>query len=322
MGTDPRKSTGFFSTASAFSPEVGALVHPNRVGGYYIDFDFKAESPRWPPEWLGPREGQLHVTLAQWALGAYERYLKGEGEQWLDAARRAGDYLLDDQEPDGSWLHLMPMPHTFPLDPPWISGMAQGEGASVLVRLHRETGEERYAEGALRALRPFAKAPGEGGVRAELHGGPFFEEYPTTRPSFVLNGGIFALWGAYDVGVALRDQAAASDFETGLDVLARSIHLWDTGSWSLYDLYPLLPVRNVASSAYHLLHIRQLEAMALIAPRAELDRTLQRFRDYADSRVSRASSFAHKVVFRLVVPRNRLLGRRLPWTRGEARARS
>ena len=80
-------------------------------------------------------------------------------------------------------------PHFSPRSAVDLGDGAGTERASVLVRLHRETGEERYAEGALRALRPFAKAQAQGGVRAELHGGPFFEEYPTTRPSFVLNGG-------------------------------------------------------------------------------------------------------------------------------------
>lgn len=320
MASDPRKSTGFFSSAGAFSPEVGSLVRPGQVRGYYIDFDFKAEAPDWPPQWLGPREGQLHVTLTQWALGCLERHLKGEGERWLEAARRAGDHLLSDQEDDGSWVHRMPMPHTFPLDPPWISGMAQGEGASVLVRLHAETGDDRYAEGALRALRPFARAPSDGGVRAKLGGGPFFEEYPTDLPSFVLNGGIFALWGAYDVSVSLGDATATADFEAGLQTLAANIHRWDTGHWSLYDLYSALPMRNVASSAYHLLHIRQLEAMQLVAPRPEFERTIERFQGYMDRRLNRVGSFGRKVAFRLLVPRNRVLGRRLPWTRGEARA--
>ncbi|MBM3666215.1 MAG: hypothetical protein FJW90_01815 [Actinobacteria bacterium] len=319
MASD-HKSTGFFSSARVFSPRVGAHMDPEGVRGYPIDFGFKAESPDWPPAWMGPRETLLHVELTQWGLGCFERYLWGEGESWLAGARAGADHLVSDQEPGGAWVHRFPMPHTFPLDPPWLSSMAQGQGASLLTRLHAETGEEAYAEAALRALGPFAAPTAAGGVRVELEGGPFFEEYPTEPASYVLNGGIFALWGARDVAVGLGDQSAAADWERGLDALARGIGRWDTGRWSLYDLYPALPLRNVASSAYHLLHIRQLEANQAIGPRPELAAAAERFRGYMARRSNRAGSFAHKLAFRLVVPRNRVLGRRMPWTRGEATA--
>ena len=119
-------------------------------------------------------------------MGCYERYLSGEGEEWLAAALGAGDYLLAEQEPDGrhagGWLHRFPMRHTFRLPVPWLSGMAQGEAASLLVRLFLETDADRYAEAARRALRPLRRLSAEGGVQARLGDGPFPEEYPTSPP--------------------------------------------------------------------------------------------------------------------------------------------
>ena len=104
------------------------------------------------------------------------------------------------------------MPHTFRLDPPWLSAMAQGEGASLLTRLHLETGEERYAEAALLALKTMELAVPAGGTLAEFEGQPFLEEYPTEIPSCVLNGAIFAIWGLDDVGRGLNDAAAMEVF--------------------------------------------------------------------------------------------------------------
>ena len=113
----------------------------------------------------------------------------------------------------------------------------------------------------------------EGGVQATLDGRRWPEEYPTEPPSYVLNGGIFALWGYYDVGrrAARRGGARARSSE-GADTLARNLHRWDTGYWSRYDLFPH-PVLNVASSFYHALHTSQLEAMNVIAPRPEFEPT-------------------------------------------------
>lgn len=314
QATDP----DFFSSAKSFPTAMGNNIEAGKVRGYYFDLRFKAETPSWPPSWLKSRDEQLHVGTAQWALGAYERYLEGEGEEWLACALEAGRYLVDDLEQggpfDGAWLHWMEMPHTYRLRPPWISAMAQGEGASLLVRLHAETGDESFAEAARRALKPLSIPVRSGGVRALLGGGPFFEEYPTEPPSFVLNGGIFAMWGCYDVGVGLEDSAATQDFEDALDALARSIERWDTGYWSLYDLFPHPVFPNVASSAYHALHITQLRAMQRIAPRKELEETAERFEGYTKERGNGARAFAVKSAFRLLTPRNRLLAHKPPWS--------
>jgi heparosan-N-sulfate-glucuronate 5-epimerase len=310
--TDP----GMLSTARSFKAAVGSRVQRGGAGGYYIDFRFKAETPEWPPPgWSAPNASAFHVASAQWGLGAYERYLHGEGEEWLDAAMKAGAHLIEAQEPDGTWPHLVAMPHTYRLDPPWLSAMAQGEGASLFVRVHAETGEERYADAARRALACFSVPVAAGGVEARLGDGPFFEEYPTPVPSLVLNGGVFALWGAHDVGAALGDATAARRFEDGLAALAANIDRFDTGYWSRYDLYPFR-IRNIASGAYHQLHINQLEAMQLVAPRDEIAAAAERFRAYAESRLNSARAFAAKVAFRLAVPRNALLARRMPGSRG------
>jgi heparosan-N-sulfate-glucuronate 5-epimerase len=308
---------GFFSSARTFELPVGSNIRRGEPAGYYIDFSRKPESPRWPPEWFARApEGHLHCVPAQWGLGCFERYLSGHGEVWLAAAVDAGEYMLGRQEPagrhSGGWLHRRPVHHTFDVEPPWLSAMAQGEGASLLARIHATTGEDRFAEAARRALEPLALSSGGGGVRAELDGGFFLEEYPTEPPSLVLNGGIFALWGYYDVAIALADSEAQREFEQGLEALAGNIHRWDTGRWSRYDLFPRRVV-NVASSAYHLLHVNQLRAMQLVDPRPELEGAIQRFQSYMDSRLLRSEAFARKALFRLLVPRNRVLARRTPF---------
>jgi hypothetical protein len=157
----------------------------------------------------------------------------------------------------------------------------------------------------------------EGGVRARLGAGFFLEEYPTDPPSLVLNGGIFALWGYRDVAVALGDEEAHREFERGVDTLAGNLQRWDTGSWSRYDLFPRR-VDNVASPAYHVLHINQLLAMQLIAPRPELAAAAAKFDRYRRSRPHRMRAFARKALFRVLVPRNRLLAHRTPFARAAA----
>jgi heparosan-N-sulfate-glucuronate 5-epimerase len=307
----------FFS--HSFHLGRGRHVDAAGVRGYPIDFGAKAETPSVLPGFVRQPGRYLWVAHVQRGLGCYERWLSGDGEHWLAGARAAADLLVEHQASggphDGAWVQRAPYPHTFVLEPPWVSGMAQGEGASLLVRVHRETGDQRYADAAVRALAPLAVRSSDGGACALLDGRPFPEEYPTQPSSFVLNGAIFALWGLRDVAVGLGQVEAGRAFEQGVDALAASIQRWDTGGWSLYDLFPHR-VPNVASGAYHALHVAQLEAMVELAPRPELAAAAERFAAYGASRASRARAFARKALFRVAVPRSRRAARMLPWTAG------
>jgi heparosan-N-sulfate-glucuronate 5-epimerase len=302
----------------SFKLARGRHVDPKGVRGYPIDFSAKALGTELLPGFVHYPGQPLWVAHVQRALGCYERHLAGDGDEWLDAARRAADLLLEHQAGDGGWRQLDPYPHTYVLRPPWVSAMAQGEGASLLVRVHRETGEDRYAEAARSALGPMRVPSADGGASAELDGRWLPEEYPTDPPSFVLNGAVFALWGLRDVAVGLGDGDAAREFEAGVDTLAASIQHWDTGSWSRYDLHPHR-VTNVASRAYHELHITQLEAMDELAPRPELRAAATRFAAYDASRSRQAAALARKVLFRIAEPRSARIARLLPWARGAAR---
>lgn len=320
-GTDP----DVFGSERSFSPEIGSRWEADGAPrGYYIDFRFKALSAEWPPRWLRPLGERLHVATIQWGLGAYERFVEGEGDEWLHAAIAVAEHLVERRHRGGSqaggWRQFMPMRHTFRIEPPWLSALAQGEGASLLVRLHLETGEERFAEAARGALAPLAVPVAEGGVLAELGGAPFLEEYPTSPPSHVLNGAIFALWGYRDVGVGLGDGEALERFEVLTSALAANLHRWDTGWWSRYDLFPH-PLPNVASPAYHLLHIRQLEVLERLTSHPEIAAARSGFEAYRGRTAYRRRAMAQKVAFRLLVPRNAALAHRLPWSDSSGRRR-
>jgi hypothetical protein len=300
--------------SSSFKVERGQRADPAAVRGYPIDFRVKALRTEMWPGFAEEPGAHVWVGPIQRGLGCFERYVHGEGEQWLAAARETADLLVREQRDDGGFEHRFHYPHTFDIAPPWLSGMAQGEGASLLVRVHAETGEERYAEAARRALGPLGRTRAEGGASAPLDGTLVPEEYPTDPPSLVLNGMIFGLWGLRDVAVGLDDTEAGAAFAAGADAVARSIERWDTGWWSAYDLHPHR-VRNVASVGYHALHVAQLEALHALAPREQLAQAAERWTRYGRSRANRARAWAGKIAFRLAVPRSERVASALPWAR-------
>jgi hypothetical protein len=306
-----------FGTAGDFSAPAGTRVDPNRPVGYYLDLRSKADAPGFPPPWWPRTPYVPRVVVFQWGLGCWEHYLEGQGEQWLETARWAADQMLAQQHRTGphagGWTHEFRFRHTYNLGPPWMSGMAQGQAASLLVRIHLETGEDRYAEAALAALEPMRRPVADGGVGGELNGGWLPEEYPTDPRSHVLNGAIFGVWGVYDVGAALGDDEASELARSGIDTIADSLELYDTGHWSRYDLFPH-PVANVASPMYHRLHVNQLRAMGAISDDPRFATTADDFERYERSRLALGRAYAEKIAFRMLVPRNRWLAHRLPWS--------
>lgn len=289
---------------ATFPTSIGQLIRPGTVHGYYVDLRIKATSPGAPPVWP---EARMHVKTTQWGLACFERHLAGEEGPWLRSAIAAGEHLVAIQRRDGpqegGWVHAMPYPDTFATGPEWLSGLGQGQGASLLARLHVATGSSEFADAARRALLPLRRTASEGGVGADLGGGSFPQEYPTTPISHVLNGGIFAIWGMYDVGIALDDASAAGEFTEYAATLAENIHRWDVGFWSRYDLVPGRP-RNLASPWYHRLHIVQLDAMQLLAPHAALAAARARFERYSASPWNVTRATLEKVKFRALRPRS------------------
>jgi hypothetical protein len=314
-------STGFFSSARRLRLPPGEALE---AGGYHLDLRVKAPVDHDPFQG-GPQgrdfvplrgrdfvlpHGRDFVAVAQSGLGSFERFARGEGEQHLERALLLGRHLAACQHRErgprfGGFLHEVAFTYGRPLRPPWVSGMAQGEAASLLVRLARATGDDALGEAAVDALAPLEQPVGAGGAAGELPGGGWFpEEYPTEPQSHVLNGGIFALWGARDVADALGDARARRLFATGLDSLASSLDRWSLGYLSRFDLFPFRLLPNVASSFYHVLHIDQLRALGSLTGDERVLAAARLFERQHARRAARALAFAHKAAFRMAVPRD------------------
>jgi len=201
---------GLLTSPSYFRLAMGSRISPTRPQGYYIDLREKAVRAEWPPPWWPYPGWHRYIALGQWGLAAYERYMLDEGDEWLDTALVGGDHLVATQltgKLAGAWHEPEDYPHTFQVPGPWVSAMAQGLCASYLARLYVSTNREEFAESARRAVEAMKIPTEAGGCSAPLNGSSFPEEYPTTPPSFVLNGAIYAVYGVIDVALATGDEA-------------------------------------------------------------------------------------------------------------------
>lgn len=189
----------------------------------------------------------------------------------------------------------------------WYSAMGQGHAISLLARAyHHSKGDSRYLRAAVDGMKPFRVPSKQGGVLAKFLGKfDWYEEYPTTPASFVLNGFIYSLLGLYDLNATApvtMAKEARSLYDQGMISLKKMLVLFDTGSGTIYDLRhftlgkPILfnDVRNgfinifilvgigpnIARWDYHATHVNQLLLLATIDRDPLIARTAERWRMY------------------------------------------
>jgi D-glucuronyl C5-epimerase-like protein len=149
------------------------------------------------------------------------------------------------------------------LEAPWVSAYAQGFALSLFVRLFRVTGEATYADGARSVFLSFRQlgTRWRPWVDYTTGGDLWLEEYPSGRPSHVLNGFNFALFGLYDYERLSRDPGAHQLLEAALATMRRRAVAYRVpGGISYYDL-----VHRTQWPHYHAIHVWQLRDLAAIS---------------------------------------------------------
>ena len=292
-------------------PEENLNANPGELGEYYMLFAEKAnydgayDRAGIPQlDYRGKIGRQYNpIAIAQYGLGNYNLFRRTGDADRRDKFLRVADWLVQHLEPNAQgvavWNHYFDWEYRDTLRAPWYSALAQGQGISVLVRAHNESGDSRYLDAAQRALASFFKPVTEGGVAfTDEHGDVWFEEYVVSPPTHILNGFIWAAWGVYDYFLATRDSSAQELFGRAVLTLERNLDRYDLGFWSLYEQSGTrLPM--VASPFYHQLHIVQLRVMHRLTGEDKFRRVADRWERYSRSRSKRTRALCYKSAFKL-----------------------
>ena len=287
---------------------AGNVSHSPQLGAYYLDFSASADQVA--QGLFGPfdadgvplvdydrlllgspnvKPGQVYgihytpVTVAQYGLGLHSACERQPDAEQHRLFMKMADWHVDNLVDQGAfsvWLHEFEFP-IFNLNPPWVSGMAQGQGISLLLRAYQASADTRYLEAARRAISAFDHDLAVGGASVtEGVEDVWLEEYPNHPASHVLNGFIFALWGVMDYHRATQDAAAGAMVARCVATLARNMNKFEGFYWSRYDL-----VRSGNSSMdYHKLHVMQLDVMASLTADPTLLKYAQRWCAYLDGK--------------------------------------
>jgi len=253
---------------------TNAALNKVCVAKYPVDMSAKAEyagafdEDQIPLVEIDGHLSYLAVTIAQYALGNYDEYLRTQDSRYLKRFFGSADWLVKNlvEYRSGLWGWINDHDKmVYNLKKPWLSALSQGQALSVLVRAYQETNDQVYRDTGQKALKAFKVPVAKGGLLAKWQGLDYYEEYPSQTPSFVLNGFIFALWGLWEFYLVTKNTEAKVYYKAGLKTLERSLPEYQVSylNWSRYDLYPF-KVTDIASIFYHKLHIQQLRAMTVL----------------------------------------------------------
>src|ERR1700730_10384506 len=158
------------------TPEENLNANPGELGEYYMlfaekaDYDGAFDSAGIPQlDYRGKIGRQYNpIAIAQYGLGNYNFFRRtGDGagrKKFLLVAEWLRTHLEKNPQGLPVWNHYFDWEYRDTLRAPWYSALAQGQGISMLVRAHKESGDIRYIEAAKLALASFFKPVTDGGV--------------------------------------------------------------------------------------------------------------------------------------------------------------
>jgi heparosan-N-sulfate-glucuronate 5-epimerase len=216
------------------------------------------------------------ITIGQFGLGTYHQYLDSGDEcskkQFLKIVNWFTENLIEEDLLGAFWLTEVPKPE-FKITTPWKSAFTQSRAISVLLRGWQMTRESNYLKLASKALIPFTIPIESGGVAVDLtEEMAFYEEYVAEKPTRILDGAMFSLFGVYDFIRATKElkeweeshQLAKEIFRKGVNGLKFWLPKFDMGYWVFYNRCEIegYPQNDPCTIGYLRLVSAQLEIMA------------------------------------------------------------
>lgn len=237
---------------------------------------------------LNLRAGEYHdnpVTQSQYGMMLLSAYREHGWAENLEAALANGRRIHKNSEiidgrayfPYGFRMPLFGR-QDMVLDPPWYSGMAQGQVLQFYSQLFEITGDvfwQKAASGVFESFREVMNKDLPWWPNVDERANLWFEEYPFDPEQHVFNGHVFAIAGVYEYWRATGDEWAEQLTKGAIrTILDRKDDFRVEGHQSRYALGQ--PIQH---DTYHTVHINQLMFLHGIT---HDDRFAQTADDFAD----------------------------------------
>jgi len=230
-----------------------------------------------------------NITYICWyALARLQDYLEDKSDEAKKDFLKQADWLLNNASVNNG---IVSWPIKFPwnvygqwLPSPRVSSMDQGLAISVLTRAYLLTSNPAYLKKAREAAGFYSISIKDKGFKCLLQGGGvFYEMFPSSKPSFILDGHIFSMMGLYDLYIVASDANIKRQFDSALKPVVDNIGYWNYRNiWSWFGAFYL------SSPMYHKINLCWLKVLSEISGDDKLKRI-------ADSWASVYSNKALKV---------------------------
>ncbi len=215
-------------------------------------------------------------SIAGYAEKNLQDYIKWGNEDNLLIALRQIDYLANEfktvrinKEEVGLWYVNFDLGYQYNVKAPWRSGFNQVYCLEAMLYGFQITNDSNYIRLFGKGIKAYKYSTSEGGLSySTKNGGLFFQEVVTSFPlHHILNGHMIALIKIHNCILFSGSSEAREIFNLGVIGLKDMLNLFDRYGYSLYSLSPnpsFVNHFNIASPAYHNLHIAQLRTLAQI----------------------------------------------------------
>jgi rhamnogalacturonyl hydrolase YesR len=291
-------------------PYVNRCATFDKLGQYYMPFRYKAKyNALFDKDGIplldyrgniGPQYNP--IAISQYGLAHYNIFKATGKNKNKEIAIRQADWLTSNLVLNSKgiwvWMHNFDWRYVETLKAPWYSGLAQGQGISLLTRIYKQTGDSKYLKTAEKAYISLKTEVKDGGVIfTDDAGNPWIEEYIVSPPSHILNGFMWALFGVYDYYLLTGNEKIKESFDSFVNTLILNLQKFDTGYWSLYDLTS--DGKNLASPFYHILHLAQLEILYIISQEEVFEKWKKKWDQYLLSPTKKGKALLQKALFKV-----------------------
>ena len=243
------------------------------------------------------------IAVSQWGLGNYNLWKDTNDEIYFNKFILSADWLVQNIKKNDKglyvWMHYFDFEYRDILKSPWYSGLAQGQGISLLVRSYKETNNIIYKNIIEKVIDTFNYNIEEGGVNYQDSSGyNWIEEYIVFPPTHILNGFIWGLWGLYDYAIFFNNKQVLEKFNDYNHTIKNNLQIFDLKYWSKYEQSgTFLPM--IASEFYHRLHIVQLKIMFIITKDEIYKKYYKKWDLYLKNISYKYLSKLHKIIFKV-----------------------
>lgn len=174
------------------------------------------------------------------------------------------DLMLDEieySEIGGLYKYAEAFP-TFNLEADYIAGITQGLACSYYARIFQLTKDEKYKNAAISVFEPMTHSMENGGLLISTPlGMEWVEEFPSKPHSYVMNGFIFSIIGAYDLFQITNDPTHEFIYNTWLKSFTTHLIDYQYKDYVLHNKYQT----KLGNIEYQGLNVGQFLHLAMIS---------------------------------------------------------